>query len=124
MSQVAPRVVYADGKWNGNTLAEWVPDAVKDIVEGFDPVKVILFGSVARGEEDPDSDLDLLVILDHLDKAERHKLMSAIHSAIDAPAPIDIFVTDEAEFEARKDVNGSMHYWPSREGRVVSERTA
>ncbi len=114
--------VYAEGRWNGRTLAEWLPDAVNDIVERFRPVEVILFGSVARGEEGPDSDLDLLVVLDHLDKAQRMRLMGEIRFAIDAPVPIDVFVTDVAEFEARKDVNGSMYYWPAREGRVVYER--
>lgn len=114
--------VYAEGRWNGRTLAEWLPDAVNDIVERFQPVEVILFGSVARGEEGPDSDLDLLVVLDHLDKAERMRLMGEVRFAIDAPVPIDVFVTDVAEFEARKDVNGSMCYWPAREGRVVYER--
>lgn len=116
--------VYADRKYNGRALVEWAPDAVDDIVKNFDPVRVILFGSVARGEDGPDSDLDLLVILDHLDKAERRRLMGKIRFAIDAPVPIDIFVTDVDEFEARKDVNGSMHSWPSREGRVVYERAA
>lgn len=114
--------VYADGKYNGRTLAEWMPDAVHDIVEKFDPLRVILFGSVARGEEGPDSDLDFLVVLDHLDKAERMELMGEVRFAIDAPCPIDVFVTDEDECERRRDVIGSMHYWPLREGRVVYER--
>ena len=33
------------------------------IVERFQPEQIILFGSVARGEEDENSDLDLLVVL-------------------------------------------------------------
>ena len=33
------------------------------IVERFQPEQVILFGSVARGEEDEHSDLDLMVVL-------------------------------------------------------------
>jgi predicted nucleotidyltransferase len=41
-------------------LREALPFAVAEIVEAFDPVEVMLFGSVARGEEGPDSDLDLL----------------------------------------------------------------
>jgi hypothetical protein len=28
------------------------------------------------------------------------------------------------EFDRRKDVNGSMRYWPVREGRVIHERPA
>ena len=33
------------------------------IVERFEPEQVILFGSCARGEEDDNSDLDLMVVL-------------------------------------------------------------
>lgn len=70
----------------------------------------------------PDSDLDLLVVLDRADPADRARLTSVIRGAIAAPAPVDVVVTDTAEYERRRDVIGSMVYWPSREGRVVHER--
>jgi predicted nucleotidyltransferase len=101
-----------------------VDAAADDIVAASQPVKVILFGSVARGDDRPDSDLDFLVILDQLDPAERARKMGQIRFAIGVRAPIDIFVTDVEEFDRRKDVNGSMLYWPAREGRVVYERSA
>jgi len=43
-----------------------VPVAVDDVVEAFDPERIIVFGSVARGDEHPESDLDLLVLFDEL----------------------------------------------------------
>jgi predicted nucleotidyltransferase len=119
---VRAQAAYADGRWNGKTLSDWVPDIVADIVRGFDPRRVILFGSVARGQETPDSDLDVLVVLDELDPTKRAELMGEIRFAISSPAPIDVFVTDPQEFERRGDVIGSIHYWASREGRVVYER--
>lgn len=111
-------------EWQGRTLREWLPVAVADVVRAFSPRRIVLFGSVARGEEGPDSDLDLLVVLDLLDPADRVRLMGAIRRAITAPAPIDVFVTDVAEFERRKDVLGSMQYWPAREGELVYDRVA
>ena len=36
---------------------------VKRIVKKFDPEQIILFGSHARGEAGPDSDVDLLVVM-------------------------------------------------------------
>ncbi len=105
-------------------LRAMVPSIVEEIVDRVHPVRVILFGSVARGDETPDSDLDLLVVLNQLDPSERAHLMGAIRFAITAPASIDIFVTDVEEFERRKNVIGSMQYWPAHEGEVVYERRA
>lgn len=110
--------------WDGRTLREWLPVAVDDVVRAVSPCRVVLFGSVARGDEGPDSDLDLLVVLDHLEPADRARLMSRIRRAITAPAPIDVLVTDTNEYTKRKDVLGSMIYWPAREGQVVYERAA
>ena len=36
-------------------------------LQGYHPQRIILFGSVARGEDDADSDLDVLVIKDTTD---------------------------------------------------------
>ncbi len=44
--------------------------------------------------------------------------------AISAPAAIDVLVTDLDEYQRRKDVNGSLLYWPAHEGVVVYERPA
>jgi predicted nucleotidyltransferase len=104
-------------------LRDWVSRIVDEIVEGFDPCRVILFGSVARDEETEDSDLDFLVIFDHLDRAQRRELQGRLMAAVTAPVPFDVFVTDVTEFEAKKDVNGTVAYWPSREGMVVHERS-
>lgn len=77
-----------------------------------------------RGDEGPDSDLDLLVVFDRIEPADRMRMISSIRRAISARAPIDVFVTDLAEYERRKDVIGSMAYWPAREGEVVYERAS
>lgn len=72
----------------------------------------------------PDSDIDLLVVLDRVEPGDRARLAGAIRRAISVRAPIDVFVTDLAEYERRKDVIGSMAYWPEREGEIVYERAA
>lgn len=79
---------------------------------------------MTRGEEGPDSDLDLLVVLDELDPRERAHLMGEIRFSIRAPVAIDVFVTDIEECERRRDIVGSLHYWPLREGEVIYERAA
>ena len=47
-------------------------EAVKRLVAFFAPEKVYLFGSTARGEDRPDSDLDFLIVLP--DDAPHEKL--------------------------------------------------
>lgn len=111
-------------RYEGQTLAEWAPKVVDEIVRGFDPVQVILFGSVARGDDGPDSDLDLLVVLPHVEPADRMRLVVDIRMALTPCVPKDIFVTDPAEIERRRDEVGSFHYWPLREGKVLYERAA
>ncbi len=105
-----------------NSLREAVPSVVKDIVSSVNPLKIILFGSVVRMEAGPDSDLDLLVVLDSLNPVERATLMGQIRGSINSIFPIDIFVTDQNELEQRKNIIGSIQYWPNREGEIVYER--
>ena len=61
-------------------LRSMVPSIVDEIVARVHPVRVILFGSVARGDERADSDLDLLVVLEHVDRTQQR--------ALDGPNPV------------------------------------
>lgn len=126
MSVSPPRYAVRDGKsvYSGRTLAEWVPTIVEKIVEEADPVRVLLFGSVARRDDGPDSDIDLMVVLSSLDYARRKDFEAQLYGVIGGVAPVQIFVTDDRECLRRRDVIGSMHYWPLREGRTVYERAA
>jgi len=119
---VTQQASYGDGMWDGRKVRDWIPEVVDDVVAAFDPVQVIVFGSVARGEERPQSDLDLLVLFDEVATEDRRSLMGKIRAAISAPIPIDVLVASVAEYEALKDVNGSPYHWPAREGRVAHER--
>lgn len=111
-------------RYDGRTLAEWAPQIADEIAQAFDPVKIILFGSVARGDDGLDSDLDLLVVLPHVEPDEKMNLIVDLRRAVSLGVPKDIFVTDPAEIERRRDQVGSFHYWPLREGKVLYERAA
>ena len=74
---------------------------VKRIVERFDPEKIILFGSQARGDAGPDSDVDLLVVMDV--KGCRFEQGLKIHGALSGiSVPVDIIVTTPGDFAWRK----------------------
>ena len=50
-------------------------ELLEPVIAYFRPRRIVLFGSAARGEAGPNSDIDLLVILD--DDAPREKLTLA-----------------------------------------------
>lgn len=114
-----------DGRalYEGRTLSSWVLEVVDALVDATQPTQVILFGSVARGDDGPDSDIDLMVVLPSLDYSKRREVESRLYLINHVP-PVQVFVTDERECRRRRDVIGSMHYWPLREGRVVYERAS
>ena len=62
------------------------------IVERFQPEQVILFGSVARGEENEHSDLDLMVVLRHNDKQGRDGYAIRLAIAQNFVLPVDILI--------------------------------
>ena len=68
------------------------------IVQGFDPLQIILFGSQARGDANQQSDIDLLVVFAEL--ADKRKTALDIMRALaDLPVAKDILVSTPEELE-------------------------
>lgn len=102
-------------------------EAVERIVAGFDPLKIVLFGSLARGEYRADSDVDLLVVIsDGSDDggSGKHEVTVEILRALkDLPFPKDVVVTTPEEIDRRGDLVGTVLRPALREGKVLYERT-
>jgi len=91
---------------------------VRRIVEKFKPLKIILFGSYARGSAGPDSDVDLLIVMP-VRGSKRKKAVEIGVALHDIEVAKDVIVVTPDEFEWRKDVIGTIE-WPAvREGRVL-----
>lgn len=117
------RVAFDNGRYNGRTLREWLPELVDAIRDAFDPLQIILFGSVAAGREHRDSDIDLLIVLPTVEN--KHKVMVALLDATAAvPVPVDLIPTDPDEIARRGDQIGSVLRPALREGTVLFERAA
>jgi predicted nucleotidyltransferase len=91
---------------------------VRRIVEKFKPLKIILFGSYARGAAGPDSDVDLLIVMP-VRGSKRKKAVEIGVALHDIEVAKDVIVVTPDEFEWRKDIIGTIE-WPAvREGRVL-----
>ncbi len=102
--------------------AEIISTMTDRIVKGFDPLKVILFGSQARGDAGPDSDVDLLVVFQDVD--DKRKRTVAIRRALaDIPVSKDVFITTPEEISRRGTLVGTVLRPALREGRTIYERT-
>ena len=92
------------------------------IVQEFSPRKVILFGSTARGEASPNSDIDLLVVLD-CKREQKREMQVAIRKELRGfKAPKDIVVASPEDLEKYKDAWWTIYYPALREGVVLYER--
>ena len=94
------------------------------LVEYYEPDRIYLFGSVARGDDGPDSDLDFLVVVP--DDIPPEKLRSgAVYDVVPATGyPKDIVPWRKTDFEQRaKWVVTSLPATVVREGRLLYEVT-
>ncbi len=103
------------------TAEEWFPAIIERLVRGFDPIQILLFGSRARGDARPDSDVDLLVVLPTLENGR--KTMAAMMRALaDVPVGIDVIPTTPDEISRRGHLVGTVLRPALREGKVIYQR--
>jgi len=93
----------------------------KRIVRRFDPDRIILFGSHARGEAGPDSDVDLLVVMP-VSGSKRDTAVEIGVALHDFRIPKDVIVTTPEDFEWRKKYPGTIERPAFLEGKVLYER--
>jgi predicted nucleotidyltransferase len=96
---------------------------VQRLVERFRPEKVILFGSHARGEAGPDSDVDLLVVMP-ISGSRRLLGRDMTMSVAGLGVSNDIVVVSPEELERDRDQIGTVIRPAVREGLVLHERPA
>ena len=94
-------------------------DVIERIVEVAEPEKIILFGSAARGDADPNSDIDLLIIKDGADALD---LMARIYRRLrGVGAAVDAIVVSPEDVERYKDSHALIIKPAVQDGIVVYE---
>jgi len=96
---------------------------IKEEIEkrGMNVLKIILFGSRAKGDAKEDSDWDFLVIVDKdLDRKEKWDIIIKIKRKLATlKIPNDIIINSIRDFEERKDNVGYITYYAIREGKIL-----
>jgi len=108
--------------WNGRHLRDWLEPLVGELTQEFDASEVWLFGSVARGDDGGDSDLDLLVVLDTYAPDEAVALKRRAIRAVRSPVPFDVAFTDPERLVHRSRIAGTLERAAIREGRRLYSR--
>ncbi len=94
-----------------NELSSRVVDAVR-------PLKIFLFGSAARGQMGPDSDIDLLVIVP--DGVHCLKTTQYLYKKLFGFGwPVDILVTNPKTVERQKQNTGLIYHHILTEGKEI-----
>ena len=96
-------------------------DVVRRIVDRFHPRRIVVFGSHARGDAGPDSDLDLFVEMES-DLSPLDRNLEFRRFLDDRRYPIDVVVyTPDEVTDARRRFGNLMSYIDA-EGRTLYER--
>ena len=99
----------------GPTLSSITEEALARVLSVVRPERVILFGSWARGEAGPDSDLDLLVVTSF--EGSRNEVgLALLKALVDLPVPKDVVVLRPEEWERKKRIPGTVAYPAFHEG--------
>ncbi len=91
---------------------------VQAVVASVRPLRIILFGSAARGEMGPDSDLDLLVVMPQ--GTHRRRTAQRLYRQMEGVGvPFDIMVATPEDLELHRNNPGLIYQTILREGTEV-----
>jgi predicted nucleotidyltransferase len=91
----------------------------KRIAEAYQPEKIILFGSHAYGKPTPESDVDLLIVMDY--EGRPIEQMLKIQRELDIVTPVDLLVRTPKEVDERLQDGDMFIVDIMRRGKVMYE---
>ncbi len=98
---------------------EAIDQVVEQIVEKFKPQKIILFGSYARGNPRPESDVDLLIVMDT--PLKESKISLEIHRHLNVMFGLDLVVYTPKRLKERLEMGDWFLRDVLKEGKILYE---
>lgn len=93
------------------------------LVDEFDPLQVILFGSYARGDANEASDIDLLVVVPDEIEGTRHELGCRGQARLwDIPMPVDSLVRRPSSVKKGREIPNAFERTIYTQGKILYER--
>ena len=96
-----------------------IKNLCRQIVEGFNPQKIILFGSHAYGKPNEDSDVDLLVIMPFEGRNSQKSI--EIISLVKTKLPLDLLVRTSEQVKQRIEMEDFFMQDIVSKGKVLYE---
>lgn len=109
------RTYSPDFHWGVTREGVWT--AVERLIAAIDPLRVVAFGSRARGTQSPDSDLDIAVILDPNSPLRPSTKLWTLFDDLDMS--IDMLVVNEPRHLGLSHSINSVHHAIANEGVVL-----
>ncbi len=97
-------------------------EILRRLVAAYQPERVYLFGSKARGDEGPDSDYDLMVVVPDSAPPERRRSRLAYQVLWGSGTAADVLVSTRESFDSRLAVKASLPATIVREGELLYAR--
>ncbi len=94
-------------------------EIVRRLVEAYQPRAIYLFGSKARGEDGPDSDYDLLIVVPDDAPEDRRRGRLGYERLWGIGAATDVVVCTKQYFDSRLHVIASLPATVMREGKML-----
>jgi predicted nucleotidyltransferase len=92
---------------------------VERLVGAYQPERIYLFGSKARGDAGPDSDFDLMIVVADTAPPERQRGRLAYECLWGTGTGADVLVWPKGRFDERASVRASLPATILREGRLL-----
>lgn len=102
---------------------EIIDQVIQRLVKAYQPLAIYLFGSYAWGKPNNESDLDLLVVVNHSDQNEYRRAVAGHHALWGLEIPKDLLVYTKKEFEQESKDDTTLCYRINQEGVKLYEKS-